>query len=71
MWNMGTDPHYIPAKFGDDTLRPEKVIHEKEMYRFLTFNLITGALFQISHDFKSMVIGRNLNNLYTKYTKIP
>ena len=26
---MGTDPPYIPAKFGDDTLRPKKVIHEK------------------------------------------
>ena len=29
MWNMGTDPLYIPAKFGDDTFKPEKVVHEK------------------------------------------
>ena len=29
MWNMGTDPPYIPAKIGDDTLKPSKVIDEK------------------------------------------
>jgi len=29
MWNMGTDPLYIPAKFGDDTFKPEKVVYEK------------------------------------------
>jgi hypothetical protein len=29
MWNMGTDPIYIPANFGDDTFKPEKVVHEK------------------------------------------
>jgi hypothetical protein len=29
MWNMGTDPPYIPAKFGDDIFKPEKVVHEK------------------------------------------
>jgi hypothetical protein len=27
--NMGTGPLYIPAKFGDDTFQPEKVVHEK------------------------------------------
>ena len=26
---MGTDPPYIPAKFGDDTLKPSKVMDEK------------------------------------------
>ena len=26
---MGTDPPNIPAKFGDDTLKPSKVIDEK------------------------------------------
>ena len=29
MRNMGTDPIYIPANFGDDTFKPEKVVHEK------------------------------------------
>ena len=26
---MGTDPPYIPDKFGDDTLKPSKVMDEK------------------------------------------
>jgi hypothetical protein len=29
MWNMGTDPPYIPDKIGDDTFKPAKVIYEK------------------------------------------
>jgi hypothetical protein len=34
MWNMVTDPLYIPAKFGDDTFKPEKVVHEKPDKKF-------------------------------------
>ena len=34
MWNMGTDPLYIPAKFGDDAFKPEKVVHEKPDKKF-------------------------------------
>jgi hypothetical protein len=26
---MGANPLYIPAKFGEDTLKPEKVVHQK------------------------------------------
>ena len=29
MWNMGSDPPYIPAKFGDDTFKLEKVLDKK------------------------------------------
>ena len=30
MWNMGADPLYIPAKFGDDTWRQTKVMAKKQ-----------------------------------------
>ena len=26
MWNMRPDPPYIPAKFGEDSLKPKKVM---------------------------------------------
>ena len=26
MWNMGPDPPYMPAKFGEDALKPKKVM---------------------------------------------
>ena len=26
MWNMWPDPPYIPAKFGEDSLKPKKVM---------------------------------------------
>jgi len=26
MWNMGHDPPYIPAMFGEDSLKPKKVM---------------------------------------------
>ena len=26
MWNMGPDPPYISAKFGEDSLKPKKVM---------------------------------------------
>ena len=29
MWNMGPDPPYIPAKFGDDTFKLEKALDKK------------------------------------------
>ena len=29
MWNKGTDPPYIPDKFGDDSLKPKKVMTKK------------------------------------------
>jgi len=29
MWNMGPDPPYIPAKFGEDSLKPKKVMAKK------------------------------------------
>ena len=29
MWNMGSDPPYIPAKFGDDAFKLEKVLDKK------------------------------------------
>ena len=29
MWNMRLDPPYIPAKFGEDSLKPKKVMAKK------------------------------------------
>ena len=29
MWNMRPNPRYIPAKFGEDSLKPEKVMAKK------------------------------------------
>ena len=36
MWNMWPDPPYIPAKFGEDSLKPKKVMTKN--HRILNSN---------------------------------
>ena len=47
-----------------------KTNKEEAIYRFLTFDLITGDLYKIGHDSKRMVKGHDLRNPHTKFENI-